>query len=98
MRPVDAIREPGKIFDHGGGGKLSTGLGAFKYQRTQVGAGSINRRGQTGAAAPDNDYLFHWDKFSTGRTGGNSGERRLSACTCRQPGGKLCAKWSWVFH
>src|SRR5207302_9195071 len=81
LRAVDAVGEPGKILDHGGGGKLSTGLGAFEDERIQVGAGSINRRGQTGAATPDDDDLFHWGEFSKVPSTGQSATREEESKT-----------------
>ena len=59
LRTVDAVGEPGKIFYESGGGKLSARLRAFKYEWTEAGASGVNRCGQAGAAAPDDDYLFH---------------------------------------
>ena len=59
LRPVDSFGKAGKIFHQRGRGKLTARLAAFEHQRTQVRARGINRRGQPGATAPDNDHFLH---------------------------------------
>src|SRR6266404_5967326 len=57
LRPVNPFRKSREIFHERRGRELPAGLAAFQDKRAQVGAGRVNRRSQTGAAAPDNDDL-----------------------------------------
>ncbi len=59
VRPEDAVREAGEILYHRGQRELPARLVAVNDQRLQVGARSVNGRGQSGAAATDDDDVVH---------------------------------------
>ena len=52
---LDALGKPGEILHQGGERELASGLMAFNHQRLEIGAGSVERRGMTGAPRPDDD-------------------------------------------
>src|SRR5207247_4571650 len=59
LRSIDSIWETGRIFHQCRGRELSAWLPPFQHQRAQISAGSVNRRRQSGAAAPDDNYFLH---------------------------------------
>ena len=65
LRTEDALRKTGEIFYHGGQGQLAAGLIAIDYQRLEIGSRGIDRGGQAGAPAPDNDHVVHRKSSST---------------------------------
>ncbi len=56
---VDALRETGEIFHQGGEGELAAGLMPADHQGLEIGAGSVNGGGVTGAPGPDDDDVSH---------------------------------------
>ena len=59
LRTINSIGKARVIFDQGGRGKLAAGLSPFEHERIQIRTRSVNRRRQSGAAAPDNDHFLH---------------------------------------
>ncbi len=59
LRPHNAIGETGIILNVRGEGELAAGLVPVKDQRFQVGARSVNRSSETGAAAADDEDVVH---------------------------------------
>jgi hypothetical protein len=75
LRPHDAIREAGEVFDLRGRGELAAGHVAGEDQGLQIGASGVNRRCVAGAAGADDDDVFHGG-FGVGRKGSRKMERR----------------------
>ena len=55
----DAVGEAREVLDHRGEGELAAGLVAVDDQGLQVRASRINRRGEPGASASDDDHVPH---------------------------------------
>jgi len=56
---VDAFREAGEVFNEGGGGELTTGLGAFEDEGCEVCACAVDGGSESGATGSDDDNIFH---------------------------------------
>jgi hypothetical protein len=54
IAPADAVREPGVVPDHRAASGLPAGDGFFQHHRQQALGCSIDSRGETGRASPDN--------------------------------------------
>ena len=63
LRTIDAIGKSREILDHSRRGKLTPGLTAFEDKWAQLRARRIDCRGQSGAAASDDDHFFHLIKI-----------------------------------
>src|ERR1700686_5526157 len=57
FRALDALGPAGKVFDQRGDGELRAGLVAFKDQRFEVGACSVDGCGKSGAAGAEDDSV-----------------------------------------
>lgn len=55
----DAFWEAWEVFDFGGGGELSAGLGAGEHEWVEVGACGVDGGGEACAAGADDDDVFH---------------------------------------
>ena len=66
---LDALGPAGKVFDQRGDGELAAGLVAFEDERLEVGAGSVDGSGESGAAGAEDDSVArrvfrHMDSIS----------------------------------
>ena len=52
---LDAFGPAGEVFDEGGDGELAAGLVAFEDEGLEVGTGSVDGGGETGAAGAEDD-------------------------------------------
>ncbi|CDN42677.1 hypothetical protein BN871_BS_00340 [Paenibacillus sp. P22] len=59
LRTHDAIRESGEVLDFRRRRQLAARLRSFDDERAEVGAGQIDRSGQTGRAGTDDNGLVH---------------------------------------
>ena len=69
IRPLDAIRPAGKVFDQRGDGELPARLVAFEDQRLEVRACSVDGSGKSGAPGAEDDSVArrvfrHMDPYS----------------------------------
>jgi len=55
LGPLDAFGPAGKVFDQRGDGELAAGLVAFEDEGLEVGAGSVDGGGESGAAGAEDD-------------------------------------------
>ena len=67
---LDAVLEAGIVLDLGGDSELAAGLVPFDQQRTEIGAGSVERRGQSGRTGSENydliDFVRHMNRLRSG--------------------------------
>ena len=66
LRPEDPVGEAGIVFDVGGDGELPARLHAFEDERSEIGAGEIDRRRASGRAGSDDDHFVVCDSFHGG--------------------------------
>ena len=59
FRPLDAVGKAGKILDQRGDGELAAGLMAVDDQRTEIGAGRIDRGRQPRTSGADDDDITY---------------------------------------
>jgi hypothetical protein len=55
LGPLDAFGPAGKVLHQCGDGELASGLVALQHERLQVGAGSVDGGGKSGAAGTQDD-------------------------------------------
>ncbi len=83
FRPVDALREAGKILHQRGRRKLPARLVAFEHERGEIRARGVDGGGEPGAAGADDDDFFHrsgrWSKRAPARAVQWNTGRRCSA-------------------
>ena len=59
VRPLNAFRKSGKVFDLGGNRQLPARLMPDNHQRIEIRAARVDRGGVPGAARADNDHVAH---------------------------------------
>src|SRR5260370_17248035 len=59
LRAENAIGKARKVLDHGRQSELAARFVPIDHQRLEIGARGVNRSRQSGAPAPDDDYVMH---------------------------------------
>src|ERR1700722_1822589 len=75
LRTQDALRKSGKVLDQRGQRKLPAGLVAFDDQRFQIGPGSVEGGGMSGAPGADDDDVARFAHMC-----------EIGNCSCRLDG------------
>src|ERR1043165_7940114 len=86
LRPEDSFGEAGVVFNVRGDGELPARLQSFEDERSEVGAGEVDRGGASGRAGADDDHAVIGDAVHGGahciarrhgvRVSGSTGNRR----------------------
>src|ERR1044071_3903005 len=66
LRPEDSFGEAGVVLDVGGDGELPARLHSFEDERSEVGAGEVDRGGASGRAGADDDHAVIGDAVHGG--------------------------------
>lgn len=59
LRPLDAFRKSREVFHQRGDGELAAGLMSVDHEGAEIGAGSIDRRGQSRTSGTDDNDVTH---------------------------------------